>query len=432
MKCRGDIDEYNKIIKKIADKKLFYNCEIFEEVSSIPKYIFGILNYQYDNPYIYHRGVPSARNIHNNECYFIYKGHVLRYNPKMDEYEYIRYIGCMKNNFQIIVMSDLWRIMKFYGEFGLSLALLDTGHILAQFKVLLNNRGYNNLNIHYMFDRKKLLEKLSLDYGEMLPEFIIDLSEYINKSKYEIEKNNSFCISRSNNYTSEISMFNHVNSFLNNITNINENKIYERYNLDNYESINDNKILSLINSRESNHSYFGVFSTIVELKAEAFKSLIKQSTFLISNYVYKSNMIRIFCLVNNVSGIKKGYYEIKNNGEFEMISEVKDRIEENYEILNDSHTKINLSSNPVVFFVTYSINDFYTEEENIYFSHLLSGEVVHYISLMSSSYDLFSRPIKNFRDEYLQESLKLDKKNNRIMYALMIGRANSFNLKVDF
>ncbi|WP_427338054.1 hypothetical protein [Caloranaerobacter sp. DY30410] len=425
-------DEHIKINKKILDKKVFYTDEIFSNISNAIKYTLGILSYQYDNPYIYHRGVPSARNVHPNECYVIYRGHALRYNPKINEFEYITNIDFFTNNIYIILISDLWRIMKFYGEFGLALSILDSGHILSQLKQLLNINGFSKFRIDYMLDKDVFFRKLKLDFRQMMLNYIIDLSEYIdeNRENFRVTKNVDVPM-RIYSYLEEITFFPNVINFLEKINMSNDKEIYNMFEFKSEKYLSKEELLLSIKTRESNHSYFGIFSTKKVLETEIFYEIINRSADLIFNNVFYSENIRVFCLVNSVFGVKPGYYEVKEDGRIENISYMDDIYTENYKILNDSHQSINLSSNPVVFFVSYDITGDFSEEEKIYFSHLLSAESIHYISTIVSLFGLYSRPIKNFKDDYLEKVLRLDK-DNRIMYALMIGRGNTYNYKIYF
>ena len=51
-----------------------------EPIGAVVRGIFGYTRYEPTNPYVFHKVVPSARNVHTNEAYLVCCGNICRYN----------------------------------------------------------------------------------------------------------------------------------------------------------------------------------------------------------------------------------------------------------------------------------------------------------------------------------------------------------------
>ena len=420
-------DELKKINKQLESEKHPLSNSLFNKLYEIIKDTFSLIKYEIDNPYVFHKVVPSARNIHPNECYLVYLGNILRFNPKSNRLQYVSYNSKYKDHIYICVVSELWRIMKFYGQIGLALSLLDAGHILGNLKILMDYANLGESEVYTSFNKGELIKDLSLCEKSMFLNYIIDLGKYAPKDcNFKIDLKIS--ATRSINYAEEVASYNNIAEF---IFKSNNSSIFESHKITNKElelkeKLDLKKIIDVMPLRQSAHSNLGTFSTLNCLDSQCIREIINSTMILVNRYVNKSHRFKIYFLFKGKATGEIKSYVIQNRAIYELPS--KDI--ELHKVLHDSHNTINIESCPVVSFVSYEtkVED---EGEAIYTSHIGASEISQYISNIVAKHGLFARPMKNFDDSYLQFVANIPKDKEQIMYLTMIGRSNCINYRLN-
>ena len=149
---KNNISSVKFIDYMITDLNESVPCEICREMETVCRMVRNLLRYtRYEavNPYAFHKCVPAARNVHVNEAYLLYQGDVIRYNCKSDIFEDVNHVSGREKECRLILTAELWRIMKFYGEFGVVLPLLDAGHLLAEMKLFLEKENMTEAAVIY-------------------------------------------------------------------------------------------------------------------------------------------------------------------------------------------------------------------------------------------------------------------------------------------
>jgi len=277
--------------------------EITQQLVAVAKNIFTFSRYEPHNPYILHKRVPSARNIHPNEGYLVLQGHILRVNPRSCQLDYIGYNPSYQNKIYLCVVSELWRVMKYYGEFGLSLSLLDAGHILAEIKKELEHRGFGRSILWEHWNNPDFLSSLGLNFGMYL-NYVIDLSPYLSDKKqmvYPSPNHSTEVYSlRDKSYEEEVGQFRGVTKFLKSweYRKAVPKKLIPNPNPAGRKGNN----LKSENYRNSNHSYYGLFSLTDRISFSMVHKIAKTILEEIVQYVNQSYQYSIYLLYCNEAG----------------------------------------------------------------------------------------------------------------------------------
>lgn len=418
-KYKNNISSFKFIDFMITDLDNSINYKVSEEAKNlfeIVRYIFKYNRYEPTNPYVFHKCVPSARNIHTNEPYIIFNGDIVRYNCKLDNFEYIKYDESMKNRCEIIMLAELWRVMKFYGEFGMVLPLIDAGHILGQLKIELEKNNYHCSYIQYAASSEEDYYNINASSKSTLITFKVDLSSNFLYKDIEVNIDNNRRINnrRSINYDGEINSYMNVKDFLNITSSFKHRKMI----------CDKNKLRNICtkNIRESAHNTVGICSVTDFIKEKNVKSIFDNIQQYIRHYIIDYYNYNIYIIYKNEEKITK-LLSLKNEKIKESIlKDINKR-----ELLHDTKTMIIMDSMPMIIYISYNYDKEISERENIYNSHIGAGEINQYLSIFVTNEGLFARPVRNFEDDNVKKLLQIESDNEYLIYSLICGVNNTRN-----
>lgn len=397
------------MITDLNESVAFQIPKELEEICNIIRKVFEYSRYEPTNPYAFHKRVPAARNVHTNEAYLVCGGNICRYNCKKDMFECVGYCQNEHRNNRLIVVAELWRIMKFYGEFGLVLPLLDAGHILAQLKMDLEFAGFIEADILYGARNPEEYQWLGLSSQSNLITLEVNLNRLVS---YQPEKLINQTYHRSMNYDAEVSSYEASQQLLSHEQNFHERKL--RY------DTNSLKPFTNTQKRESAHNYIGICSMVETVDEEIATGYIKQLADYMNHYMEDVSRYRVYMLYTT----ETGQYMVRiDRGEISKASEIS--IDKS-QLLHDTTRMIDMDSMPIAVYISYLYDQELSEEENIYNAHLGAAEIAHYFLLNGTEDGFFGRPMRNLEDTYLEEVLQADSQE-RFMYSLIMGQANSQN-----
>jgi hypothetical protein len=389
-------------------------------IRQIVRSVFSYRRYEPCNPYVFHKVVPSARNVHPNEAFLIEDGFISRFNSKANQFEMLGYSRHYEGRLWIIIASELWRIMKFYGDFGLALSLLDVGHIQAHVKLKLLDSGYERARLLYGVDTKKLIQSLGFSKNSACIGAVIDLSEYVSEIEFLSEKDRvkTGIQQRKFNYDDEVGSYPQVIEFLHYRDEPKTKPIAY------HEGANKLcKDLAYEIYRNSGHSTPGLFSTTERLPTATAKRYAEGIAEYIKYFLGDKSGFWAGVLYRALDG--EDYLIIVSEAGTERINKCCKIHRE--ELLHDTFEHINMNSIPLDIFLIYSIDPYSTQEENIRNAHIGAGEISQYISLMAAKDGFFARPMKNFNDNYISKLIGIDSNRESIVYSTIIGRENHYN-----
>lgn len=380
-----------------------------EPIGAVVRGIFGYTRYEPTNPYVFHKVVPSARNVHTNEAYLVCCGNICRYNCKTNSFEFVCYDGWEADSFRLVVVAELWRIMKFYGEFGMVLPLLDAGHILAQLKMDLEQVDITRGRIRYGAKDAEEYERLGLSPQSQFISMEIDFSADIQLPHVPIVESSCW---RAINYDKEVSSYEISRLFLPYEAGFAEMPL-----------IFDNEALGpFVNSqdRESAHNFIGICSLVEQVSQTWILECAYRLCKNIQHYMNYAPEYKVYILYRTTEGerlltIERG-----------VASQPREWIIDRNRLLHDAQHMIDMESMPVVVYVSYHYDRSRSEKENIYRAHIGASEIIHYISLAGTERGFFTRPMRNFEDAYLESALKASL-GERFMYSLIMGKSNTKN-----
>lgn len=380
-----------------------------EPVAGIIRKVFGYSRYEPTNPYAFHKRVPAARNVHTNEAYLICDGNVCRYNCKKDIFESIRYCSEEKGNTRLVVVAELWRIMKFYGEFGLVLPLLDVGHILALLKMELEAAGFTDAEILYGAEDDGEYENLGLSPKSNLITLEIKLDKVAACRAGAIIAGFS---RRTMNYDTEVSAYEVADKILPFEKGFHRRKmVYDRNALSPFKEVH---------KRESAHNRIGICSLEETVPEETASGYIRQLEAYMNHYMEDVNRYKVYMLYTTPEGQRM--MQIVGG----RISEATDVTIEKGRLLHDTERMIDMESMPLITYVSYIYDDSLSEKENIYNAHIGAAEIIHYFMLNAPVDGYFERPMRNLEDVYLEKTFATDE-DEHFMYSVIVGKANSKN-----
>lgn len=380
-----------------------------EPLGSVVRGIFGYTRYEPTNPYVFHKAVPAARNIHTNEAYLVCYGNICRYNCKINRFECVCHDEREAGSFRLVVVAELWRIMKFYGEFGMVLPLLDAGHILSQLKMDLERVDITRGSIRYGAKDAGEYERLRLSPQSQLITMEVDFSEDTRLSLVPTVE--SSC-RRTMNYDKEVSSYEISKLLL----------PYEAGFAEMPLVFDDSYIEPFVNSqnRESAHNYIGICSLVEHVPQVWVLNCAHRLCKSIQHYMNYAPEYKVYILYR----IKEG--ERLLTIEQGVASQPCELIIDRNRLLHDAQNMIDMESMPVLVYVSYYYNRTISEKENIYRAHIGAAEIIHYISLSGAEHGFFTRPMRNFEDAYLENALKASS-GERFMYSLIMGKSNTKN-----
>ncbi len=380
-----------------------------EKICNIIRGVFGYSRYEPTNPYTFHKRVPAARNVHTNEAYLICDGNICRYNCKRDVFECIDFCEEEKGNIRLVVAAELWRIMKFYGEFGLVLPLLDAGHILAQLKMDLEAVGLTEADILYGARNAEEYRRLGLSPKSNLITLEIDLKRIV---AYKAENEIANTYFRTMNYDTEVSSYEVSEQLLEH-----EKGFHTRKMLCDHEVLEP---FAETQKRESAHNHIGICSIEETVAEETVAGYIKQLAAYMNHYIEDVNRYRVYMLYTTTAGqhmIQINQGKVGNAVEVEV---------DKRQLLHDTARMIDMESMPIIVYISYLYDEELSEKENIYNAHIGAAEISHYFLLNGPKDGFFGRPMRNLEDAYLEETFSA-KNKERFMYSLIMGKANSQN-----
>lgn len=392
------------------DKSVVFEIpQELKTVAAIIRKVFGYSRYEPTNPYAFHKRVPSARNVHTNEAYLICDGNICRYNCKKDIFESIRYCSKEKGNTRLVVAAELWRIMKFYGEFGLVLPLLDVGHILALLKMELEAAGLTDVEILYGAEDNSEYERLGLSQKSNLITLEIKLDKV---AACKLGERIVSISRRTMNYDTEVSAYEMADKILPFEKGFHRRKmVYDQ---------NALKPFGEVHKRESAHNRIGICSLEETVPEETVKGYTNQLAAYMNHYMEDVSRYKVYMLYTTSEGQRM----MRIIGG--CVTKITDISIEKRRLIHDTERMIDMESMPLITYVSYIYDDSLSEKENIYNAHIGAAEVIHYLMLNAPKDGYFERPMRNLEDAYL-EKIFATEESEHFMYSVIVGKANSKN-----
>ena len=378
------------------------------DICRIIRKIFGYSRYEPTNPYGFHKRVPAARNIHANEAFLIRDGMISRYNCKRDAFERVGFSPEEKGRCRIVVAAELWRLMKYYGEFGLVLPLLDAGHILADLKTELEAAERTEVKIRYGAAEQDEYARLGMSPKCHMTTLEADLGNVFSIKGPESSRR----FRRIMNYDEEVSVYDAAKQLL-----ASENGFRSRkLRMDRRQP----EPFAETGERESAHNHIGVCSLERTIPEERAKRYLEELETYMNHYMDDTDRFRVHMLYTTKEGQRLRRIEGGKAGKAETTAIEKGRL------LHDTARMIDMESMPVILYISYLYDEALTEQENIYNAHIGAAEICHWFSLNGCADGYFARPMRNLNDAYLEETLRTQK-GERFIYSLIMGKANTRN-----
>lgn len=379
------------------------------DVCGMIRKIFGYSRYEPTNPYGFHKRVPAARNVHANEVFLVWDGRISRYNCKGNVFERVGFSETERGKCRLVVAAELWRLMKYYGEFGLMLPLLDAGHILAELKTELEAAGRTGAEIRY-----GAAEKTEYDLLGLSPKcHMITLEADLGSGYFPAEgTEDNRRYRRVMNYDEEVSSYEAAGWILP------QGKGFRRRKV----TCDGTRMIPFTETerRESAHNHIGVCSlekTITEATAERY---LKQLEAYMSHYMEDAYRYRVHMLYTTKDGQRLRRIEGEKAGHEEPADIDKGQL------LYDTVRMIDMESMPVVVYISYLYDEQLTEKENIYNAHIGAAEICHWFLLCGCADGYFGRPMRNLNDAYVEKAFGA-RDGERFVYSLILGKANTRN-----
>ena len=383
--------------------------EQLADVSGIIRKIFGYSRYEPTNPYGFHKRVPAARNVHANEAFLIWDGKISRYNCKRDAFERVGFNEAVKGRCRLVVAAELWRLMKYYGEFGLMLPLLDAGHILAELKTELESAGRADAEIRYGAEDRIEYDELGLS----LKCHMITLEADLGKGIFpDTSMENGRQYRRVMNYDEEVSAYEAARQILRQ-----EKGFRRRRTACNRQTV---RPFTETEKRESAHNHIGVCSLEKTIREETADRYLKQLEEYMNHYMEDAYRYRVHMLYTTKDGQYLQRIDEEKKGKAEKAEIDKGQL------LYDTARMIDMESMPVIVYISYLYDEQLTEKENIYNAHIGAAEICHWFLLNGCADVYFGRPMRNLNDAYVEKAFGA-KEGERFVYSLILGKANTQN-----
>lgn len=401
--------------------------EITELLSKISYFSCGISRYEILNRYKIHTFNPTARNLHSALIYFLVDNYCFRYNFLKNEFEIFRteYKKAFnfREKFYILCCNELFGLTSYYGEFSYFLAGLDAGHVLHNIKLILSLEELQSDLIYY-YNHKEICDLIGRNYLEIRPFFILEVDKKLD-SKNLIDKFNFKNKQESNNIVHEnyfeMKQYNILCDLLEQYSCFGDKNIIKQEQ-NYYKYIRKDEILDSLIKRTSAHNLVG------NMCFEAESNMLKSTEIFLKFLDYKKvldkkNYFKCFFIKNR----QDGSVSIIDENKSEHIMEAEaEKI--HFNIIHDSYEFFQTHTFLGMIILTASMEEIKKDDDlsGMYldYSLLMSGDLMQCISLLAAEQDYFCRPIKNYRDDYLQRLLNV---SNQVMYAAAIGSCNNAN-----
>lgn len=385
-------------------------AEQVQRLFKLVQKIFGYHDYQVENPYKFHKLIPSARNIHPEIPYILFDGRAYRYDSVSDSFVYCGTVADT-DGFQVLIGLDLGRLCNVYGTFGLALSYLDMGHMIAELEVAIMD-GHTEVEIAYMFDREKLQTELGIAKDIFLGSILYLSNEQLEKEILYSAKEYKVPAERKQiDYSKDLKILG-VTDYLNSF---NRRFSYKRKG----EELAASTQWS--GARTSANSSGGLLDLGISLSETKWQQLLEISSSIVNRYSDKGQFT-LHILICNQDSEMNGYHRVKKEViDFHSASLSLDNL------LHDSKEFFNLEDASFAAFITYQGKQLPIQEQ-IYYAHVFSAEMIHHLSRFFFGESCYTRPMKNFNDAYLKQQFDLCEQD-RVIYLLFAGKTPIGNRK---
>lgn len=411
---KNNISSVKFIDYMITDLNESVPCEICREMETVCRMVRNLLRYtRYEaaNPYAFHKCVPAARNVHVNEAYLLYQGDVIRYNCKSDIFEDVNHVSGREKECRLILTAELWRIMKFYGEFGVVLPLLDAGHLLAEMKLFLEKENMTEAAVIYGAGEKEDYALFGISPKSNPIVLTIDLSKAVSFGERSSVIGRQY--ERSMNYDEEVFWYEAAAAFLT----APEGFSKKAFCLDGQRMPVFEKTLF----RESAHNRIGLCSMEESVSGDMVHELTEKLALCMNHFMEEVRRYGVYILYREEK--EEFLLHIREGRLLQKEPVVCDR----NILLHDTARMIDMESMPIVLYISYLYDNTLSEKENIYNAHLGAGEINQYFALGVSEKGMFARPMRNFEDEAVEELFHTAETGERFIYSLIAGTKNTVN-----
>ena len=381
-----------------------------EELFQIKKWLDRLFSYQSyhpANPYKFHKTVPSARNIHPVVPFITYRGYTFRYDVLSGNL-FRMGRAPLTNKAELTIALDIGRSCKVYGTFGLALALMDMGHVAAE---ALIECGKHNMDasLSYRFYRRHFRTMYQLP-ADLLMGCRIHINLKNSGKEAAVGSIKPSRLHKKYSYVEELRLLGLEDWLL-------------HLDQDEPEQMMKPLIpasLTLASSflRGSAQTYEGLVDIGISIEPswlDEFLLLCKQ---LLSSRQL-CNSFSIYLFINHQQNVRNGCYKVSSKGVGFQALHVKGD-----DFLYDSQPFFNLEQSAFSCLFTYEKGEEKSEYEHIYYAHVVCAELAQYTISFLTGNEWYTRPIKNFHDCRIQETLRLSEQE-RPMYMLLAGRSTA-------
>ena len=385
-------------------------AEQVQRLFKLVQKIFGYHDYQVENPYKFHKLIPSARNIHPEIPYILFDGRAYRYDSVSNSFIYCGVVDDT-DGFQVLIGLDLGRLCNVYGTFGLALSYLDMGHMIAELEVAVMD-GHTEVEIVYMFDREKLQAELGIAKDIFLGSVLYLSNEQLEQETlYSAKEYNVPTERKQVDYSKDLKILG-VTDYLNSF---NKRFSYKRKG----EALTASTQWS--GARTSANSSGGLLDLGISLSETKWQQLLEVSSSIVNRYSGKGQF-PLHILICNQDSEMNGYHRVRKEViDFQSASLSLDNL------LHDSKEFFNLEDASFAAFITYQGEQLPIQEQ-IYYAHVFSAEMIHHLSRFFFGENFYTRPMKNFNDAYLKQQFDLCEQD-RVIYLLFAGKTLIGNRK---
>lgn len=386
---------------------ILLQAEQTQKLLKLVQKIFGYHDYQVENPYKFHKLIPSARNIHPEIPYILFDGRAYRYDSVSDSFIYCG-TAANRKGIQLLIGLDLGRLCNVYGTFGLALSYLDMGHMIAEFEASIIDEQ-TDVEIAYMFDREKLQKELGIAKDIFLGSVLTLSNQQLEKEILCLEEEIGQSFDRKYiNYSRDLTILG-ITGYLNSL---NKQSDYKRE----AEQLTQLAALDqLSEERTSANTSVGLLDLGLTLPQTKWLQLLEVGRSIVDRYSDKGHFILHMLIYNQDSEIN-GYHRVdKSTTDFQPMDLSFE------DLLHDSKDFFNLEDTSFAAFITYQ-GEQLSMQEQIYYAHVFSAEMIHHLSRFFFGENCYTRPMKNFDDAYLKQRFDLCEKE-RVIYLLFAGKS---------
>ncbi|WP_128895859.1 hypothetical protein [Longirhabdus pacifica] len=388
------------------------------------KWIKAHFQFQYFNdgsPYPFQKHIPSARSIHSLVPFLIYSGHLFMYSDSSNMLHYIGYHESKRHDVELVVGVDVWRTCSVYGSFGLALCLLELGHMIGSLKI---EAKLKNMSMHktlYMFHRSHYLKLFGMELpSDMLMGCVCQFHVPANASECHASAHatRTFLHDYRKRYTYQQELM-HI-GVLHYMTDDALNSEVEEDMVVQSDWKLPDALQHTRMERSSDHTYTGLLDLSKPMKKEVWDDILTLLEEVRQHFIY-ADRFSIYVVVQQVEGVERGVYDVEKGKCTLRNANVHLR-----EVWLDPYDYMNVDVMPSFFYVTYKAEE-KRESRDIYYAHVFAGEMMQSMSrYLSSTCNMYVRPVKSYRDDILAEITRLDHKE-RIIYGVLAGTSHASN-----